>query len=78
MVHNIPKPDISPNCTVDDLHKLREWHYWCWKDATPEEEEAEQTRVWAWFDHEMAIRDAKKRATTYCAAENTKTEAVFA
>jgi precorrin-2 methylase len=37
MIHDIPKPDISPNFTIDDIHKIREWHYEMLKDATPEE-----------------------------------------
>ena len=37
MIHDIPKPEISPNFTVDDIHKIREWHYKILKDATNEE-----------------------------------------
>lgn len=37
MIHNIPKPEISPNFTIDDIHKIREWHYEMLKDATSEE-----------------------------------------
>lgn len=37
MIHDIPKPKISPNFTVDDIHKIREWHYEMLKDATLEE-----------------------------------------
>jgi hypothetical protein len=37
MIHNISKPPISENFTVDDIHKLREWNYECLKDATIEE-----------------------------------------
>ena len=37
MIHNIPKPDISPNFTIDDIHKIREWNYERLKDATIEE-----------------------------------------
>ena len=38
MIHNnIPKPDISPNFTIDDIHKIREWHYKRLKNATIEE-----------------------------------------
>ena len=38
MIHDVPKPDISPNFTIDDIHKIREWHYEILKDATPEEQ----------------------------------------
>ncbi|MDR0653274.1 MAG: hypothetical protein LBG12_08205 [Synergistaceae bacterium] len=37
MIHNIPEPDISPNFTIDDIHKMREWNYERLKDATIEE-----------------------------------------
>ena len=37
MIHNIPKPEISPNFTIEDIHKIREWHYECLKDATIKE-----------------------------------------
>jgi hypothetical protein len=37
MIHNISKPPISENFTIDDIHKLREWNYECLKDATIEE-----------------------------------------
>jgi len=38
MIRNdIPKPDISPDFTIDDIHKIREWHYKRLKDATIEE-----------------------------------------
>jgi ActR/RegA family two-component response regulator len=37
MIHDIPKPDISPAFTVEDIHKIRAWHYERLKDARPEE-----------------------------------------
>ena len=37
MILNIPKPDISPNFTIDDIHKIREWNYERLKNATVEE-----------------------------------------
>ena len=38
MINNsIPKPNISPDFTIDDIHKIREWHYERLKDATIEE-----------------------------------------
>ncbi|GHS94433.1 hypothetical protein AGMMS50276_07080 [Synergistales bacterium] len=37
MIHVVPKPNISPNFTIDDIHKIREWHYEILKDATLEE-----------------------------------------
>jgi len=37
MINNIPKPVLSSNFTIDDIHKIREWHYEQIKDATIEE-----------------------------------------
>jgi len=37
MIHEIPKPIISPDFTIDDIHKIREWNYERRKDATTEE-----------------------------------------
>jgi hypothetical protein len=37
MIHDIPKPELSPNFTIDDIHKIREWHYEILKDATVRE-----------------------------------------
>ena len=34
MIHNIPRPPISPEFTVDDIHTIREWHYERLKDAS--------------------------------------------
>lgn len=44
MIRNIPKPDISPAFTIDDIHKIREWHYERLRDATPEERHADVER----------------------------------
>ena len=27
MANNIPMPDISPDFTINDIHKIREWIY---------------------------------------------------
>ncbi|MCL1865038.1 MAG: hypothetical protein FWF73_04425 [Spirochaetes bacterium] len=37
MIHDIPKPEISPNFSIDDIRKLREWNYERLKDASIEE-----------------------------------------
>jgi hypothetical protein len=38
MIHeDIPSPALSPNFTIEDIHKIREWHYEQLKDATIEE-----------------------------------------
>jgi len=44
MIHNIPEPTLSPNFTIEDIHKIREWNYERLKDATPEERRADTTR----------------------------------
>ncbi len=37
MIHEIPKPKISQNFTIDDIHKIREWNYERLKDASSDE-----------------------------------------
>jgi hypothetical protein len=27
MINDIQKPEISPNFTIEDIHKIREWKY---------------------------------------------------
>ena len=52
MIHEIPKPTISPAFTIEDIHKIREWHYERLKDATLEERHA---------DTERRAEEARKR-----------------
>jgi hypothetical protein len=40
MIHDIPKPEISDKFTIEDIHKIREWSYERFKDATLEERNA--------------------------------------
>jgi len=40
MIHDIPMPEISPDFTIEDIHKIREWNYERLKDATLEERKA--------------------------------------
>ena len=44
MINNIPEPKISPDFTIEDIHKIREWNYERLKNATPEEYIAETLR----------------------------------
>lgn len=37
MIHDIPKPEISPNFTIEDIHAIRAWNYERLRDATVEE-----------------------------------------
>lgn len=48
MIHDIPMPVISPDFTIEDIHKIREWNYARLKDATVEEQTA--------YYHEGAMR----------------------
>ena len=36
-MNNIPMPEISPDFTIEDIHKIREWHYEIYKGMTPQE-----------------------------------------
>lgn len=63
MIHNIPKPEISPNFTIDDIHKIREWNYERLKDATIEERLADdERRTSKAMAHIEALRRQKKEA----------------
>jgi hypothetical protein len=44
MIRNIAEPEISPNFTIEDIHKIREWNYERLKDSTPEERHADTVR----------------------------------
>ena len=33
----LEKPVLSPDFTIDDIHKLREYNYYLTKDMTPQE-----------------------------------------
>jgi glutamyl-tRNA reductase len=55
MIHyDIPEPVLSPNFTLDDIHKIREWNYERTKDATREERldliHREAAEAWAQLD----------------------------
>jgi hypothetical protein len=53
MIHDVPKPDISPDFTIDDIHKIREWHYEILKDATIEEQKEFYRRKSAKIEDEI-------------------------
>ena len=44
MIHDIPKPEISPDFTIKDIHIIRAWDYERLKDATREEYNADTER----------------------------------
>jgi len=54
MIHDIPKPEISPNFTIEDIHKLREWNYERLKDATLEERLADSRKALEKFNALLA------------------------
>ena len=37
MIHNIPMPQLSPEFTIEDIHKIREWNYERLRDASIKE-----------------------------------------
>jgi len=41
MIRDIPRPDISPAFTIEDIHRIREWDYERLKGTTPEERRAD-------------------------------------
>ena len=49
MICNIPKPRLSPNFTIDDIHKIREWNYERLKNSTFEERMAESKEKTAYY-----------------------------
>ena len=44
MIHDIPMPEISPDFTISDIHRIREWNYELLRDATAEERIADNKR----------------------------------
>ena len=44
MIHDLPKPEISPAFTIDDIHIIREWNYERLKDATLDERRTDTNR----------------------------------
>jgi hypothetical protein len=45
MTYTSPKPAISPDFTMDDIHRLREWHYDCTKDIPRRERQEHYHRI---------------------------------
>jgi hypothetical protein len=50
MIHDVPKPEISPDFTIDDIHKIREWNYERYKGMTRAEILADTQRGAAAFE----------------------------
>jgi broad specificity phosphatase PhoE len=62
MIHNVPKPDLSSDFTIDDIHKIREWHYERLKDATVDERLADIQKRSAPTIAELETRKRSKAA----------------
>jgi hypothetical protein len=62
MIHNVPKPELSPDFTIDDIHKIREWHYERLKDATVDERLADIQKRSASTIAELETRKRSKAA----------------
>ena len=58
MIYDIPKPEISPDFTVKDIHRIREWNYERLKDATVEERLSDNKRRAA--DAQASMEDARR------------------
>jgi hypothetical protein len=55
-------PDISPNFTIDDIHKIREWSYERRKNMTVEEFNKDLAECSSDFRRELQeIRDRKTK-----------------
>jgi len=64
MIHyDIPDPVLSPNFTLDDIHKIRRWDYERLKDATVEEQIEDIRRRaapgWEYLEKLRAEREAR-------------------
>ena len=55
MIHDIAQPEISPEFTIDDIHKIREWNYEKLKDATPEERKEYYKNSTRRFENRIAL-----------------------
>jgi len=61
MIPMIEKPTISADFTVDDIHKIREYHYEITKSMSPEERRAYYRKRAGEAQHRIAeIRESKE------------------
>lgn len=65
MMNNIPKPEISKDFTVEDIHKLREWHFECRKGMSRQEVITHINQRGSEFEYIVdKARKARKRQAT--------------
>ena len=58
--HSIPMPEISPDFSVDDIHRIREWNHLRRKHMTVEERCADVNQVSEKVQREIeTFRNAK-------------------
>ena len=56
MIRNdITKPKLSPNFTVDDIHKIREWNYERMKEAS-------RSEIIAYYKNVSEIAEAERKS----------------
>lgn len=58
------KPEISPDFTIDDIHKIREYHYELTKDMSFEKRAAFYNDSISEFEHLLAERKKEKQLVT--------------
>jgi hypothetical protein len=58
---NIPKPDISPNFTVEDIRTLRNWYDAVQEGMTPSERVADMARHGEEALARLGLADTAKR-----------------
>ena len=61
MIHEVTKPEISPEFTIDDIHKIRLWHFEMLKDATVQEKLNFYNRGTSTTQNRIATHTAKIR-----------------
>ncbi|GMO58007.1 MAG: hypothetical protein Ta2G_18010 [Termitinemataceae bacterium] len=60
--YDIPEPNLSPDFTLEDIHKIRAWNYERMKDATREEYiEDMNRRAEPIFKEIEALREKKEK-----------------
>ena len=61
MIHEVTRPEISPEFSIDDIHKIRLWHYEMLKDATVQEKLNFYNRGTSTTQNRIAMHTAEKR-----------------